>query len=169
MHVVQTLCHWFIFQYWFWYQSHSLLVVITLVMVTIHSLCKIAAIFWHVWIWRTYCIHASRKVLPLWNSGTLFALLFYWMSGCTYDVRTWVQFWLIKILLSSDRHALVSSKTKVSKKVYTLHLEKEALIRSSDSELTWRVTNFSDSTIFLLKDFCYFWMLLFALESDMPS
>ncbi|KAJ4726669.1 Protein defective in meristem silencing 3 [Melia azedarach] len=38
------------------------------------------------------------------------------------------------------RHALVSSKTKVSKKVYTLHLEKEALIRSSDSELTWRTS-----------------------------
>ncbi|KAH9724074.1 Structural maintenance of chromosomes flexible hinge domain-containing protein GMI1 [Citrus sinensis] len=34
--------------------------------------------------------------------------------------------------------ALVSSKTKVSKEVYTLHLEKEALMRCSDAELTWR-------------------------------
>ncbi|KAL9436957.1 hypothetical protein AB3S75_022908 [Citrus x aurantiifolia] len=36
------------------------------------------------------------------------------------------------------RRALVSSKTKVSKEVYTLHLEKEALMRCSDAELTWR-------------------------------
>ncbi|KAL5738604.1 hypothetical protein ACOSP7_031365 [Xanthoceras sorbifolium] len=36
------------------------------------------------------------------------------------------------------RSALVSSKTKVSKKVYTLHLKREALLRCSSSELTWR-------------------------------
>ncbi|KAH7543839.1 hypothetical protein JRO89_XS15G0028400 [Xanthoceras sorbifolium] len=36
------------------------------------------------------------------------------------------------------RSALVSSKTKVSKTVYTLHLKREALLRCSDSELTWR-------------------------------
>ncbi|KAK3229718.1 hypothetical protein Dsin_001599 [Dipteronia sinensis] len=34
--------------------------------------------------------------------------------------------------------ALVSSKTKVSKKVYTLHLKREDLLGCSDSELTWR-------------------------------
>ncbi|KAJ0103641.1 hypothetical protein Patl1_05164 [Pistacia atlantica] len=36
------------------------------------------------------------------------------------------------------RRALVSSKTKVSNKVFTLHLEREALLKCSDSELTWR-------------------------------
>ncbi|GFS32246.1 Yippee family putative zinc-binding protein [Actinidia rufa] len=36
------------------------------------------------------------------------------------------------------RRAVVSSKTKKSKKVYTLHLEREALLSSSGSEKTWR-------------------------------
>ncbi|GLT63657.1 hypothetical protein SLA2020_362030 [Shorea laevis] len=36
------------------------------------------------------------------------------------------------------RHAVVSSKTKESNKVYTLHLEREALLGSTGSELTWR-------------------------------
>ncbi|XP_010267594.1 PREDICTED: uncharacterized protein LOC104604778 isoform X2 [Nelumbo nucifera] len=36
------------------------------------------------------------------------------------------------------RCALVSSKTKESKKVYTLHLERDALLSSSGSEQTWR-------------------------------
>ncbi|KAK1571160.1 hypothetical protein Q3G72_012800 [Acer saccharum] len=36
------------------------------------------------------------------------------------------------------RSALVSSKTKVSKKVYTLHLKREDLLGCSDSELSWR-------------------------------
>ncbi|XAR52203.1 hypothetical protein NMG60_11020145 [Bertholletia excelsa] len=36
------------------------------------------------------------------------------------------------------RYALVSSKTRMSKKVYTLHLEREALLGSSSSEKTWR-------------------------------
>ncbi|XP_058206197.1 structural maintenance of chromosomes flexible hinge domain-containing protein GMI1 isoform X3 [Rhododendron vialii] len=36
------------------------------------------------------------------------------------------------------RRALVSSKTKESKMVYTLHLEREALLRRSGSEKTWR-------------------------------
>ncbi|KAL2540263.1 gamma-irradiation and mitomycin c induced 1 [Abeliophyllum distichum] len=36
------------------------------------------------------------------------------------------------------RGAVVSSKTKNSKKVYTLHLERDALISSSSSEKTWR-------------------------------
>ncbi|KAK2635775.1 hypothetical protein Ddye_030567 [Dipteronia dyeriana] len=36
------------------------------------------------------------------------------------------------------RSALVSSKTKVSTKVYTLHLKREDLLACSDSELTWR-------------------------------
>ncbi|KAJ0013184.1 hypothetical protein Pint_20891 [Pistacia integerrima] len=34
--------------------------------------------------------------------------------------------------------ALVSSKTKESNKVLTLHLEREALLKCSNSELTWR-------------------------------
>ncbi|KAL6320446.1 hypothetical protein AAG906_007143 [Vitis piasezkii] len=38
------------------------------------------------------------------------------------------------------RCALVSSKTKESKKVYTLHLEREALLSSSGSDLTWRTS-----------------------------
>ncbi|KAJ6376123.1 hypothetical protein OIU77_000983 [Salix suchowensis] len=38
------------------------------------------------------------------------------------------------------RRALVSSKTKESKKVYTLHLEREALLRSSGSEPTWKTS-----------------------------
>lgn len=37
------------------------------------------------------------------------------------------------------RYAVVSSKTKKSKKVYILHLEREALLNSSGSELTWKV------------------------------
>ncbi|XP_021909410.1 uncharacterized protein LOC110823351 isoform X2 [Carica papaya] len=36
------------------------------------------------------------------------------------------------------RHALVSSKTKSSKKVYTLHLEREALLSQNNSGVTWR-------------------------------
>ncbi|KAA8540048.1 hypothetical protein F0562_026740 [Nyssa sinensis] len=36
------------------------------------------------------------------------------------------------------RHAMVSSKTKNSKKVYTLHLKREALLNNSGSEQTWR-------------------------------
>ncbi|XP_043816102.1 structural maintenance of chromosomes flexible hinge domain-containing protein GMI1 isoform X2 [Manihot esculenta] len=36
------------------------------------------------------------------------------------------------------RRAIVSSKTKESRKVYTLHLEREALLSSTHSELTWR-------------------------------
>ncbi|KAJ9172218.1 hypothetical protein P3X46_015483 [Hevea brasiliensis] len=36
------------------------------------------------------------------------------------------------------RCALVSSKTKESRKVYTLHLEREAMLSSTHSELTWR-------------------------------
>ncbi|XP_044505503.1 structural maintenance of chromosomes flexible hinge domain-containing protein GMI1 isoform X4 [Mangifera indica] len=36
------------------------------------------------------------------------------------------------------RRAIVSSKTKVSNKVFTLHLERDALLKCSDSELTWR-------------------------------
>ncbi|CAK7324185.1 unnamed protein product [Dovyalis caffra] len=38
------------------------------------------------------------------------------------------------------RRALVSSKTKESKKVYTLHFEREALLRSSGSEPTWKTS-----------------------------
>ncbi|KAF5442725.1 hypothetical protein F2P56_035352 [Juglans regia] len=38
------------------------------------------------------------------------------------------------------RRALVSSKTKSSHKVYTLHLEREALLSSSGSELSWKTT-----------------------------
>ncbi|KAJ9680038.1 hypothetical protein PVL29_021800 [Vitis rotundifolia] len=38
------------------------------------------------------------------------------------------------------RCAVVSSKTKESKKVYTLHLEREALLSSSGSDLTWRTS-----------------------------
>ncbi|KAF2291896.1 hypothetical protein GH714_036024 [Hevea brasiliensis] len=40
------------------------------------------------------------------------------------------------------RCALVSSKTKESRKVYTLHLEREAMLSSTHSELTWRVLEF---------------------------
>ncbi|KAJ6297077.1 hypothetical protein OIU78_022745, partial [Salix suchowensis] len=36
------------------------------------------------------------------------------------------------------RRALVSSKTEESKKVYSLYLEREALLRSSGSEPTWK-------------------------------
>ncbi|KAF3432812.1 hypothetical protein FNV43_RR23914 [Rhamnella rubrinervis] len=36
------------------------------------------------------------------------------------------------------RHALVSSKTKESQKVYQLHLEREALLNNSGSEHTWK-------------------------------
>ncbi|XP_057951572.1 structural maintenance of chromosomes flexible hinge domain-containing protein GMI1 isoform X2 [Malania oleifera] len=36
------------------------------------------------------------------------------------------------------RHALVSSKTRESKKVFTLRLEREALVNKSGSEHTWR-------------------------------
>lgn len=36
------------------------------------------------------------------------------------------------------RRALVSSKTKSSKKVYTLHHKREALLSSSGTELTWK-------------------------------
>lgn len=36
------------------------------------------------------------------------------------------------------RRALVSSKRKSSRKVYTLHLEREALLSSSGSEFTWK-------------------------------
>ncbi|KAH8492181.1 hypothetical protein H0E87_021675 [Populus deltoides] len=38
------------------------------------------------------------------------------------------------------RLALVSSKTKESRKVFTLHLEREALLRSSGSEPTWKTS-----------------------------
>ncbi|KAJ6297076.1 hypothetical protein OIU78_022744, partial [Salix suchowensis] len=38
------------------------------------------------------------------------------------------------------RRALVSSKTKESKKVYSLHLEREDLLRSSGSEPTWKTS-----------------------------
>ncbi|XP_024438485.2 structural maintenance of chromosomes flexible hinge domain-containing protein GMI1 isoform X2 [Populus trichocarpa] len=38
------------------------------------------------------------------------------------------------------RRALVSSKTKESRKVFTLHLEREALLRSSGSEPTWKTS-----------------------------
>ncbi|KAF8379725.1 hypothetical protein HHK36_029172 [Tetracentron sinense] len=68
----------------------------------------IEAFLWYVWLRRTYSIHAFREFLPL------------------------------PFLLSCYRHALVSSKTKESKKVYTLHLEREALLSSSGSEQTWR-------------------------------
>ncbi|XP_048336442.1 structural maintenance of chromosomes flexible hinge domain-containing protein GMI1-like [Ziziphus jujuba] len=37
------------------------------------------------------------------------------------------------------RHALVSLKTKNSKKVYMLHLVGEALLGSSGSEHTWKI------------------------------
>ncbi|CAI0397449.1 unnamed protein product [Linum tenue] len=36
------------------------------------------------------------------------------------------------------RRALVSSKTKTSSKVYTLHLEREALLKKSNSEQSWK-------------------------------
>ncbi|KAL0321555.1 UNVERIFIED_CONTAM: Nicotinamide/nicotinic acid mononucleotide adenylyltransferase [Sesamum calycinum] len=40
------------------------------------------------------------------------------------------------------RHAIVSSKTKNCKKVFTLHLEREALVGSSRSESCWKVEIF---------------------------
>lgn len=54
------------------------------------------------------------------------------------------------ISMSCYRHALVSSKTKDSRKVYTLHLDREALLtgsnsniqkkrRGSDSDSNWKV------------------------------
>ncbi|XP_058206196.1 structural maintenance of chromosomes flexible hinge domain-containing protein GMI1 isoform X2 [Rhododendron vialii] len=46
--------------------------------------------------------------------------------------------YFLAILLPLRRRALVSSKTKESKMVYTLHLEREALLRRSGSEKTWR-------------------------------
>ena len=42
------------------------------------------------------------------------------------------------ICLSTHRRALISSKTKRSKKVYMLHLERESLLSSSSGQ-TWRV------------------------------
>lgn len=65
---------------------------------------------------------------------------------------TWACFCLTN-LTTFDRRALVSSKTKVSKEVYTLHLEKEALMRCSDAELTWRVIKFHYLIVFFLKRF----------------
>ena len=38
-----------------------------------------------------------------------------------------------------SRRALVSSKTKLSKKVFILHLEREALLSNSGSEQNWKV------------------------------
>ncbi|KAJ6297085.1 hypothetical protein OIU78_022751, partial [Salix suchowensis] len=44
------------------------------------------------------------------------------------------------IFLLYYRRALVSSKTEESKKVYSLYLEREALLRSSGSEPTWKTS-----------------------------
>jgi hypothetical protein len=58
------------------------------------------------------------------------------------------------LFLLCNRIAIVSSKTKESKKVFTLHLSREALLKnpsSKNSEHTWKV---SFSLQFLL--FCYF-------------
>lgn len=49
--------------------------------------------------------------------------------------------------LASCRRALVSSKRKSSRKVYTLHLEREALLSSSGSEFTWKVCKCTEQTI----------------------
>lgn len=43
------------------------------------------------------------------------------------------------IVLSCYRHALISSKTKDSRKVYTLHLDREALLSRSNSDSNWKV------------------------------
>ena len=48
------------------------------------------------------------------------------------------------ISLPCYRRTLVSSKTKISKKVYTLHLAKEALVSNSGSEHNWKVLNLLD-------------------------
>ncbi|CAN1250771.1 Structural maintenance of chromosomes flexible hinge domain-containing protein GMI1 [Linum perenne] len=40
--------------------------------------------------------------------------------------------------MQMGRQALVSSKTKQSSKVYTLHLQREALLKKSDSEQSWK-------------------------------
>ncbi|KAK9265431.1 hypothetical protein L1049_003556 [Liquidambar formosana] len=45
---------------------------------------------------------------------------------------------LHSMMIDEQWHALVSSKTKESKKVYTLHLERKALVSHSGSERTWR-------------------------------
>ncbi|KAL8463498.1 hypothetical protein ACS0TY_034229 [Phlomoides rotata] len=47
----------------------------------------------------------------------------------------------------SCRRAIVSSKTKTCNKVFTLHLEREALVSASHSENCWRTTGgIRDST-----------------------
>lgn len=54
------------------------------------------------------------------------------------------------------RHALVSSKTKESKKVYTLYLERDALLSGTGSEKTWRVISFSLQITCMLLGFIPF-------------
>lgn len=61
------------------------------------------------------------------------------------------------------RRALVSSKTKSSRKVYTLHLEREALLSSSGSELSWKVCKCPEQILVLFLGICYLWILRFFI------
>lgn len=59
------------------------------------------------------------------------------------------------VFLLCNRKAIVSSKTKESKKVFTLHLSREALLEKSlskNSEHTWKVSfsNFAFSLLYFL-------------------
>jgi len=96
-----------------------------------------AALLWHVWLWWNYCLNASWKVC---------------ICHIILDSFSFMLHELVLFLLC-NRIAIVSSKTKESKKVFTLHLSKEALLKnpsSKNSEHTWKV---SVSLQFLL--FCY--------------
>jgi hypothetical protein len=52
-----------------------------------------------------------------------------------------------------NRSAIVSSKTKESSKVFTLHLSREALLEKSSSELSWKVVHLL-SLLFIYLYFC---------------
>lgn len=80
--------------------------------------------------------------------------------------------YFLAILLPHRRHALVSSKTKESKMVYTLHLEREALLRRSGSEKTWRVTKLAwraslCAALLTLVEDRYLWWKMIDVEGSL--
>lgn len=106
-----------------------------------------AAFLWYVWIWRTCFIYAFGKVWP--GKKNMFTVLF--SDSCCGDLLSWLPF-LSPCLLHYCRRTVVSSKTKESKKVCTLYLERDALLSSSGSEQTWRVIKLFLQ--FILKRWC---------------
>lgn len=97
----------------------------------------VPALFRDVWIWWTYCIYAFRGVwflsimvfISILCPNMLHSLSFLFLPSLV--IFNFFLFWF-------HRRVEVSSKTKHIKKVYILHLERDALLRTN-----WKVTVFS--------------------------